>query len=135
MATETVSLDWIRDRQFMMKDRNGFPIVMDQQNGVNAADLLPLGLIGCSSYDVIAILEKQRQDVKNLAVTAESTRDSNPPWIFRKIHIHYKVSGCNLNKVKVARAIELSEEKYCAIFATLKQMVEISSDFEIIEIM
>ena len=134
MLTETVNLDWIHNRQFIMHDRNGFPIVMDQPNGLNAADLLPLSLIGCSSYDVVAILEKQRQKVTDLAVTAESTRDPDPPWIFRKIHVHYKVSGLGLDPGKVAKAIQLAEEKYCGVFSTLKQAVEITSNFEIIEI-
>jgi putative redox protein len=134
MMAETVSLDWIRERQFLMHDRNGFPIVMDHPNGANASDLLPLSLIGCSSYDVVAILEKQRLDVTDLAVSAESTRDPNPPWIFRKIHVHYKVSGRGLDKEKVSKAIELAEEKYCGVFATLRAAVEITSDFEIIEL-
>jgi putative redox protein len=134
MAAETVTLDWVKERQFLMRDHNGFPIVMDQPNGVNAADLLPLSLIGCSSYDVIAILEKQQQDVKDLSVTAESVRDPNPPWRFQKIHAHYKVSGRGLEKEKVARAIKLAEQKYCSIFATLRDAVELTSDFEIIEI-
>ena len=134
MIAETVSLDWIRERQFLMHDRNRFPIVMDHPNGVNASDLLPLSLIGCSSYDVVAILEKQRQEVIDLAVTAESTRDPNPPWIFQKIHVHYKVSGRSLDKEKVSKAIELAEEKYCGVFATLRNEVEITSDFEIIDV-
>ena len=133
MLTETVNLNWVHDSQFIMHDRNGFSVVMDHPNGVNASDLLPLSLIGCSSYDVIAILEKQRQKVTNLAVSAESTRDPDPPWIYRKIHVHYKVSGDGLEPEKVAKAIHLAEEKYCAVFATLRQVVEITSDFEIIE--
>lgn len=133
MPAETVTLDWVSNRQFILHDRNGFPILMDQPNGVNASDLLPLSLIGCSSYDVVAILEKQRQDVKDLSVSADSTRDPEPPWTFRKIHVHYKVIGCELDPKKVAKAIELAEEKYCAVFATLKHAVEITSDFEIVE--
>jgi putative redox protein len=134
MLNETVNLDWVKNRQFILQDHNGFPIVMDQPNGVSASDLLPLSLIGCSSYDVIAILEKQRQKVLDLTVRAESRRDPDPPFAFRKIHVHYKVSGSDLDHEKVARAIQLSEEKYCGVFATLKKAVEISSDFEIIEI-
>lgn len=134
MPAETVTLDWVHERQFILHDRNGFPILMDQPNGVNAADLLPLSLIGCSSYDVVAILEKQRQDIRDLKVKAESTRDPEPPWIFRKIHVHYIVSGCGLDPQKVTKAIELAEEKYCAVFATLKHAVEITSDFEIVEV-
>ena len=134
MLTESVNLDWVRERQFLMHDHNGFPIVMDHPNGVSASDLLPLSLIGCSSYDVIAILEKQRQKVMDLSVTAESTRDPDPPWTFRRIHVHYKVSGHELDPGKVAKAIELAEEKYCGVFSTLRNAVEITSDFEIIEV-
>ena len=133
MLVETVNLAWVSERRFLMHDHNGFSIVMDHPTGVSASDLLPLSLIGCSSYDVIAIMEKQRQKIKDLAVTAESTRDPDPPWIFRKIHIHYTVSGQELDQNKVARAILLAEEKYCAVFATLQSAVEITSDFEIIE--
>jgi putative redox protein len=133
MLTEAVNLDWVTNRQFIMHDHLGFPIVMDQTNGVSASDLLPLSLIGCSSYDVIAILEKQRQNVKDLSVTAESIRDPDPPWTFRKIHIHYKVSGHELDPGKVAKAIELAEGKYCGVFSTLRSAVEITSDFELIE--
>jgi putative redox protein len=133
MLLETVNLDWIRERQFVMRDRNGFPIFMDQPNGVNASDLLPLSLAGCTSYDVIAILEKQKQNVTDLSVTTESTRDPEPPWTFRKIHVHYKVSGRGLQAGKISRAIDLAEQKYCGVYATLKDVVKITSDFEIID--
>lgn len=133
MLTERVSLDWVANRQFVMHDRNGFPIIMDHPNGVNASDLLPLSLIGCSSYDVVSILEKQRQKVTDLAVSAESTRDPEPPFTFRRIHVHYRVSGCDLDPDKVGRAVRLAEEKYCGVFSTLKAAVELTSDFEIIE--
>lgn len=134
MTAETVTLDWVQEKRFLMHDHNGYPIVMDQPNGVNAADLLPLSLIGCSSYDVIAILEKQRQNVIDLKVTAESIRDPDPPWRFQKIHAHYRVSGRGLEKEQVARAIELAEQKYCSIFATLRDALELTSEFEIIEV-
>jgi putative redox protein len=133
MLIETVGLDWVSNRRFILHDRNGFSIVMDSSDGVNASDLLPLSLIGCSSYDVVAILEKQRQKVTDLAVRAESIRDPDPPYTFRKIHVHYKVSGPGLDPVKVARAIQLSEEKYCGVFDTLRKTVEITSEYEIIE--
>ncbi len=118
MLKETVNLDWVANRKFILHDRNGFSIVMDHSDGVSASDLLPLSLIGCSSYDVIAILEKQRQKVTDLRVSAESTRDPDPPFMFRKIRVHYKVSGVNIDPKKVAKAIQLSEEKYCGVFAT-----------------
>lgn len=134
MLLETVSLDWIQDRRFELRDRKGYTVIMDQPEGVNASDLLPLSLIGCSAYDVIAILQKQRQDVIDLKVSAQSTRDAGPPWRFRTIHIQYKVSGRALDPEKIRRAIHLAEEKYCGVYVTLKDAVEITNEFEIIEV-
>jgi putative redox protein len=106
---------------------------MAQPSGVNAADLLPLSVIGCSVWDILAILQKQRQQITDLQVTAESVRDEEPPWLFREIHIHYKFTGRALNEANIKRAIELTETKYCSTFATLRQVVEIMSDYEIIQ--
>lgn len=132
MASKTVQIDWIRDHLFLMRDGSGFPIVMTQPLGVNAADLLPLSLIGCSVWDIITILQKQRQQVTSLQVSAESQRDDEPPWRFRKIHILYKFTGRNLDASAIERAIELSETKYCAVHATLRDAVELSSHYEIV---
>lgn len=133
MPAETVRADWIDDQAFLLRDRAGFPILMTQPMGVNGADLLPLSLIGCAVWDVIAILKKQRQQVTRLEVTAESQRDDEPPWRFRKIHICYRLAGRKLNPEFVRRAIELSETKYCSIYATLRDAVEITNKFEITE--
>ena len=133
MSTETVRIDWIRDQLFLMRDRFGFPIVMTQPSGVNAADLLPLSVIGCAVWDIISILQKQQQRINDLQVTADSVRDDEPPWRFREIHIHYKFTGRDLNEVFIKRAIELSETKYCSTHATLRDTVEIFSDYEIVK--
>jgi len=53
MSTETVRVNWITDQVFLLQDRNGFPIIMAQPQGVNGVDLLPLSLIGCSAWDVL----------------------------------------------------------------------------------
>jgi putative redox protein len=131
MPNETVSVEWLGDQLFLMNDRAGFPIVMTQPMGVNGADLLPLSVIGCAVWDVAAILSKQHQEIQSLKVTAESVRDDQPPWRFRKIHIHYLFAGRNLSSEKIRRAIDLSQTKYCSTYATLKDAVEITSDFEI----
>ena len=132
MPTESVRVDWISEQLFLMRDRNSFPIVMTQPHGVNGADLLPLSLIGCAAWDIMSILQKQRQQVTGLQVSAESERDDEPPWRFRKIHIRYRFSGRNLKAEAIKRAIELSETKYCSIYATLRDTVEIQSDYEIV---
>jgi putative redox protein len=132
MPTETVRVDWIRDRVFLLRDHLGFPIVMTQPQGVKGSDLLPLSVIGCAVWDVAAILHKQRQQVTGIEVTAESTQDEDPPWRFRKIVIRYQVRGRGLDEEAVQRAITLSEEKYCSTFATLREALEISSEYQIV---
>jgi len=132
MTTETVRVDWLGDQLFLMRDRYGFPIVMTQPLGVNAADLLPLSVIGCAVWDIVSILRKQRQQITDLQVTADSVRDDEPPWRFRRIQIRYKFIGRDLNEEYIKRAIELSEMKYCATHATLRDTVEILSNYEIV---
>ncbi len=133
MPTETVRADWIDEQVFLLRDQFGFPVVMTQPMGVNGADLLPMSLIGCAAWDVVAILRKQRQQVTRLEVTAESQRDEAPPWRYRKIRILYKIGGRGLSPEKVQRAIDLSENNYCSIYATLRDVVEITSTFEIVD--
>jgi putative redox protein len=134
MAGKTVTLNWNPEQQFILSDRDDLQIVMKKPRGVSASDLLPMALIGCSSHDVVDILNKQRQDLRALKVTAQSTQDDNPPWRFRKIHIHFQVTGKGIDPEKVRKAIMLSEEKYCSVYVTLRDVVEITHDFEVIEV-
>ena len=133
VVRETVHAEWARERVFLLRDRNDFPVVMTQPMGVSGADLLPMSLIGCTMWDVIAILEKKRQQVTGFRASAESVRDPEPPWGFREIHIRYVFVGHKLDPKQVQSAIEISEQKYCSIYATLKQVVKITSEFEIVE--
>ncbi|MDD2922270.1 MAG: OsmC family protein [Anaerolineales bacterium] len=132
MATKTVNLNWNPEEEFILSDKDNYQIVM-KPKGVSASDLLPLALIGCASHDVVEILNKQRQDLQALKVSAESIQDDDPPWRFRKIHIHYKAIGKGIDAEKVRKAILLSEEKYCSVYNTLKDAVEITHDFEVSE--
>ncbi len=129
--TETVQARWLHDQVFLLHDRAGYPIIMTQPGGVLGADLLPLSVIGCALWDIVAILQKQRQQVTAVQAAAESWRDDEPPWQFRKIHIHYIFSGPNLDSEQIQRAVRLSEDKYCSTFATLRAAVDLTSDFEI----
>jgi putative redox protein len=133
MVTKTVHLNWNPEQQFVLQDNNNHQVAMKGPNGVNASDLLPMSLIGCASHDVVEILNKQKQQLHELKVTADATQDSDPPWRFRKIHIHYKVTGVGIDPDKVGKAILLSEEKYCSVYATLRDAVEITHDFEVVE--
>ena len=112
---------------------NNYQIKMKHPDGVKPSDMLSMALIGCSSVDVVEILQKQRQDLQQLKVTAESTQDDDPPWRFRKIHIHYQAIGKGIDLEKLGKAIQISEEKYCSVYATLKDAIEITHDYEVVE--
>ena len=118
---------------FILRDRHDFPVVMTQPWGVNGADMLPMSLVGCALWDIMAILAKQRQQVTAASGWAESVREPEPPWRYQRIHIHYRFVGANLKRAQLQRAITLSETKYCSIYATLAAAIQIESDFEIVE--
>jgi putative redox protein len=120
MTIETVRTSWIEEQVLLLRDYYDFPIIMTQPAGVHGADLLPLSLIGCAAWDIQSILHKQRQQVTHFEITADSQRDEDPPWRFRSIRICYKFTVHNLDEKKIQSAIELSEQKYCSVYATLR---------------
>jgi putative redox protein len=133
-----VSVKWVEKRQFVGTDSSKHSVVMSSQDEENATGMKPselmlVGLAGCTSYDVVDILQKKRQKLSGLEVTVTWEQDDDPPWIFRKIHIHYKVQGSGLKEKAVHSAIKLSEEKYCSVAATLRGKAEITYDYEIVE--
>jgi putative redox protein len=133
MASKTVHLNWDPDQQFILQDNDNHQIIMKKPQGVSPSDLLSMALIGCASVDVVEILNKQRLELYQLKVTAEAVQDDDPPWRFRKIHIHYQAIGKGIDAEKVRKAIQISEEKYCSVYATLKDAIEITHDLEVVE--
>jgi putative redox protein len=101
--------------------------------GSRPMELMLSGLGGCSAFDVVHILRKARQKVEGCVVELEAERHNEPPRVFTKIHLHFKVSGQNLSKSKVERAVHLSAEKYCSASIMLSKSVEITHDVEILD--
>ena len=97
------------------------------------SDMLVMSLASCSAYDVVMILKRQRQKITGLYISADATQAPDPPYQFTHIHLKYTVKGEDLDPKKVARAIDLSENKYCSVAATIKGVTEITHDFEIVE--
>jgi putative redox protein len=100
---------------------------------VKPSDLLLLSLASCSAYDVVMILRRQRQALKDLYVQVDGRQQEEPPYAFTDIHLHYVVSGAELDPAKVERAIRLSEEKYCSVAATIRGVASISHSHEIVK--
>jgi putative redox protein len=136
-ATEAhTRLIWSGDGLFVGIDTNKHSVVISTQDedrrvGMKPSDLLLVSLAACSAVDVVAILRKKRQTLTHLEVAADGVQDPDPPWKFRKIHLTYLVEGRDLTAAAVARAIELSEGKYCSVAASLRPQVEITTSFEI----
>jgi len=110
------------------------PAVGGENKGPRPMELLLMGLGGCTSIDVVMILEKARQKIDNCKVEIRAERADIEPKVFTDIHVHFIVSGEALSEDRVARAIELSAEKYCSASIMLGKTATITHDFEIVEV-
>jgi putative redox protein len=133
-------IKWIEDRNFLGQSDTGHAVVMGSMGGKTGVAIAPtpmemilMGLGGCTSYDVVHILERGREAVTDCAVEIEAQRATEDPKIFTRIHLHFVLTGKALNPAKVERAIALSAEKYCSASAMLAKAADITHDYEIIE--
>lgn len=94
-------------------------------------ELLLIALGGCSGADVVGILEKKRQAVTGYEIEVRGTRRSEHPRIYTRIEVVHRVRGRNVDPKAVARAVELSETKYCSVSAMLSSSCEIVSSYEV----
>jgi putative redox protein len=137
-----ITLDRVDDA-FHLEGKGMSPVVVhldaaEEIGGKNAGsrpmELLLMGLGGCTSIDVILVLKKQRQDLRDLKIEVTGEREQiegTEMKPFRKINIHYKFYG-PLDPAKVERAIELSMDKYCSATAQLRPSAEITHSYEIL---
>lgn len=95
-------------------------------------DLLLMSLASCAAYDVVAILERQRQNLTGLRIYADGQQQIDPPHAFTNIQLHFILEGPALDPVKVERALTLSVDKYCSVAATLRAVASITHSYEII---
>jgi putative redox protein len=134
----SVSVRWITKGQFVAVDSSKHSVVLstqDEENGVGMkpSELLLAAVGGCSSVDVVSILQKKRQKITGLEVQVTAEQDADPPWTFRKIHATYIVRGRDLSEKAVADAIRLSEEKYCSVSTTLAKVLELTTEYRIVQ--
>ncbi len=134
-------IKWLDHMTFVGESPSGHSVVMDgapeaggRDLGVRPMEMLILGLGGCTSFDVVSILQKSRQALVECEVEIEAERASEIPKVFTRIHLHFIVKGNQLDAKKVAKAIELSAGKYCSASRMLEKTAEITHDFEIVDL-
>jgi putative redox protein len=135
-------IKWVQDVMFLGESGSGHSVVMDgpedhggRNMGVRPMEMLLMGLGGCTSFDVMSILKKSRQDVVYCVAELDAERADAVPSVFTKIHVHFTVTGRNLKDAQVKRAVALSAEKYCSASIMLEQGgVEITHDYKIVEL-
>ncbi len=138
---DIVNVRWTENRQFVGWDSKLHGVVMDtpaegtgEGTGWRPVELLLLGLAGCTGVDVVSILEKKREDIRGLEieVRGEPFTDDFPHY-YETIEVVYKVTGVGIKPESVAKAIELSEEKYCSVKGSLGPQCNVVTSFEVIE--
>ncbi len=132
---------WLDNMSFVGESASGHAVVMDgppefggRNLGIRPMEMLILGLGGCSSFDVMLILQKSRQKVEHCEVELDYDRAEKDPKVYTRIHMHFIITGRDVDAKRVAKAIELSAEKYCSASIMLGKTAEITHDFEIREI-
>ena len=135
-----VRVKWVEDVCFMGESETGHAVILDgapeaggRNIGMRPMEMLLIGMGGCTSFDVVTILKKSRQHIVDCVAEMDATRADEVPKVFTKIHVHFVVTGKNLNPAQVERAVKLSAEKYCSASIMLGKSVEITHDFELRE--
>jgi len=130
---------WIEKMAFVGESESGHAVVMDAAPDVGGRNLGPrpmemllLGTGGCSSIDVMLILQKMRQQVSDCHVEIEAERAASEPKVFTKIHLHFVVKGKGIKAEAVEKAVKLSAEKYCSASIMLGATAAMTHDFEIV---
>ncbi|HYF69363.1 MAG TPA: OsmC family protein [Ohtaekwangia sp.] len=109
------------------------PEIGGGNNGMRPMQMLLAAMGGCSSFDLINILKKQRQDLKDIKVTVTGEREKDVmPSLYTAVHAHFRLYG-NLDHDKVEKALVLAVEKYCSVAKTLEAKAKVTYSFEIIK--
>ena len=132
-----VNVKWV-DSTFMVgSDSKGNTVTLGtrktedpQWKGMGPSDLLLIAAASCSGYDVVTILEKQKEPMTDMEVKVTGKQLEEAPYRYTDIHLHYEIAG-DVNPDKVKKAIELSQDKYCSVINTFSDKVNVTYDFKI----
>jgi putative redox protein len=132
---QTGSVQWIGGQKFVATSPSGHAMAVDSDRTSNKApgpmELVLLALGACTATDVVVVLEKKRQKLESLEVICSGERAAEPPTVWTKLEIVYRLSG-QLDEGAVKHAIQLSEDKYCSVAAMLKKTATLTWRYEIL---
>jgi putative redox protein len=122
---------WKEKQKFEGVASSGHTIILDGDKAVGNSpmELVLIGLCGCTGYDVVSILQKKREPFTSLEVRAEAERATEPPTVYTKIKLIYRIGG-KVSRKAVEDAVHLSKEKYCSVSAMLAKTAAISAEIE-----
>ena len=131
------TVKWAGDEFFIGTGYTGHAQVMDAKGdraaGMSPLEMLLVAVAGCTAMDVISILLKKRQNVTDYNVEVTGERADDHPRKFVKFNVHHIVQGRSVSEKAVADAIELSDQKYCSVAATVRPTAEIITSYKIID--
>jgi putative redox protein len=130
------NVKWIGGKKFVGVDSTNHSVVLsspDDGIGMKPSELMLVALASCTSVDVVEILSKKKLNLRGLEVEVSAEQDKEPPWAFRKIHLNYLISGTGISNKDTEQAIQLSQDKYCSVAATLRGVAQITWDYTISE--
>lgn len=133
-----LTLDWKGGAQFSATTGSGHTLTIDGPPDIGGENLGPrpmemilLGVASCSAMDVVMILNKARQPVRDIHVEITGKRADAVPAVFTDMHLTFVVKGEGLSDKQVARAVKLSAEKYCSASIMLQEAVNITHEYRV----
>ncbi len=134
-----VKMNWAGGMKFEGTNAFGHKIVTDgpksaggEESGYKPTELLLYGIAGCTGIDVVRILEKQRQQLSSLEIEVTAHQNADYPKPFHTVEVKYIARGKDLNPDKLAKAIELSEGKFCVVSQTVATEAKVVTSYEIV---
>jgi len=129
----TLSLNQINDAIQFRGTNGSYDVTIassDDQEGISPMEMTALSVVGCSSIDILIILEKQKQEIDDFHAEVDAERADEPPRVFTDLHLHYAFDG-DVDPSPVRRAIDLSLDKYCSVSNMIDQTATITYSFSV----
>jgi putative redox protein len=127
------SLEWEKDLIFNARTQMGYEVEFDAnlQWGCSPTETLLMSVAGCMAIDVFYFLKKMRADIRSFKIDFSGVRKPDPPQYYKSIELVIHVTGDNITEKKIDRAIALSHDKYCSVYNSLRDDIEVTVKYTI----